>query len=81
MAIFKNGVKTFEDKIDVCNSGKKAAEIMVLGLAIFSVPTVCPIVSNYVKKNHEIFSRSLTHSFLDLMRKWKENFHTFESFA
>lgn len=50
MAIFKNGVKTFEDKIDVCKSGKKAAEIMVLGLAIFSVPTVCPIVSNYVKK-------------------------------
>ena len=51
MAIFKNGEKTFEDKIDVCNSGKKAAEIMILGLAIFNVPSVCPIVSNYVKRS------------------------------
>lgn len=49
MAIFKNGVKTFEDKIDICNTPKKEAEIIILGLAAFSVPTICPIVSNYVK--------------------------------
>lgn len=63
MAIFKNGKKTFDDKIDVCNSGKKAAEIMVIGLAAFSVPTVCPIVSNYVKLATILFLCNMTFEF------------------
>lgn len=50
MSIFKNNEKKFEGKVDLCHKPKKSAEVMVVGLAAFSVPTVCPIVSNYVRK-------------------------------
>lgn len=47
MAIFKGDEKKFEDKIDVCHKPKKSDELTVVGLAFFSVPTICPIVANY----------------------------------
>lgn len=50
MAIFKNGEKKFEDQIDLCHRPKKSKDIMIIGMAAFSVPTFCPVAFDFVSE-------------------------------
>jgi hypothetical protein len=58
MEIFKNGEKKFEDKIDLCHRPKKSKDIMIIGMAAFSVPLFCPVVSEFVSQVKLIKSRN-----------------------
>lgn len=57
MTVYKYNEKKFEDKIDLCHRPKKSKDIMIIGMAVFSVPPFCPVAFNYVSNKFLFFNK------------------------